>query len=74
MILKEMLKHESLCKILLYSDQYVPYRSPSDMLTIHQILYFPALHRDNHFRHLMRCVRQPQGDVDTSQTDGSGLP
>ena len=26
MILKEMLKHEQLCKILLYSDQLVPFQ------------------------------------------------
>jgi calcium binding protein 39 len=29
MILKEMLRHEQLCKMLLYSDQYVVYVLPS---------------------------------------------
>jgi calcium binding protein 39 len=46
MILKEMLRHESLCKLLLWSDQcvQVAYPDPSADLRVAQILLLPSLH------------------------------
>ncbi len=54
MVLKEMLRHESLAKILLNSDQYASLLSLFPCLTSYvQILHLPELHRINNLRHFM---------------------
>lgn len=78
MILKEMLKHEPLAKILLHSDQCVT--SPIDCnryqllprtdIRLLQVLYLPPLHRNHDLRHFMRCLRKSQRNLDTTQANG----
>jgi len=55
MILKEMLRHEQLCNILLYSDQYVVYvlLSSSRKGYLEQILQISPLYRNDDIWHLL---------------------
>ena len=55
MILKEMLRHEQLCNILLHSDQYVVYvlLSSSRKGYLEQILQISPLYRNDDIWHLL---------------------
>lgn len=76
MILKEMLRHEQLCNILLYSDQYVVYvlLSSSRKGYLEQILQISPLYRNDDIWHLLWCVCESEGDPHETQVNGSRVP
>lgn len=79
MILKEMVRHEALCEILLYSDEYVRrYRCFFPPRANRQINYFktvfvPALRRRHQIWRIVRCIRQFQRDSHQTQANGCGI-
>ena len=76
MILREMLRHEPLCKILLYSEQYgfilLPRarRQAVDVYVSSQVLQLRALYRVDNIRHFNGRVHEPQRNSHAAQTDG----
>jgi len=75
MILREMLRHEQLCSILLHSDQYVIYvivSWPSKKYPV-QVLQISSLYRNDDIWHFLWCVCESQGDSYQTQVNGSRI-